>query len=67
MNQTDGEVEPSDPRVVDGRPRIKSSRISPRSVVFSHFLPALILGMGVLTLVLILIAAGVLLGFIPFR
>lgn len=51
------------------RPRLKpaGSRIQARSALYGRLLPSLIIGMGVLMVVLIVVAAGVLLGFVPFR
>ncbi len=52
-----------------GRPRLKpgGSRIQEGSALYGRLLPSLIIGMGVLMVVLIIVAAGVLLGFVPFR
>ncbi len=51
------------------RPRLKpgGSRIPEGSRLYGRLLPALIVGLGVLMVVLIVVAAGVLLGFVPFR
>jgi hypothetical protein len=43
------------------------SRISAKSTLYTRVLPILILALGVLTAALILFAAGVLLGLVPFR
>jgi len=43
------------------------SRFPPGSAAYSRFLPALILGLAILMGVLILVAAGVLLGWVPYR
>lgn len=54
----------------DPKPRasgLKSARAPADSVLFRRLLPALLIGMAVLTAVLIVVAAGVLLGFVPFR
>jgi hypothetical protein len=37
------------------------------SVFYNRVVPILLAGMAVLTIVLILVAAGVLLGFVPFQ
>ncbi len=50
-----------------GREKPIGSRISAGSVFYTRVLPILILAMGILTAALILLAAGVLLGIIPFR
>lgn len=42
------------------------SRAPKDSMLFEKLIPALLIGMGVLTVVLILVAAGVLLGIIHF-
>ncbi len=42
------------------------SHIPTSSVLFDKIIPALLIGMGVLTVVLILFAAGVLLGIVHF-
>ena len=41
-------------------------RIPARSILFQRLLPAALVGMAVLTLALILVALGVLLGWIPW-
>ena len=43
------------------------SRISSGSPLYTRVLPIVILAMGVLTAALILFAAGVILGIVPFR
>ena len=43
------------------------SRFPPGSGAYSRFLPALILGLAIIMGVLILVAAGVLLGWVPYR
>jgi len=43
------------------------SRITGRSALYTRVLPVLILALGLLTAALILFAAGVLLGLVPFR
>lgn len=47
------------------RPRSKS-RAPNNSFAFEKLIPALLIGMGILTVVLILFAAGVLLGIVHF-
>ena len=49
------------------RERRTGSRISQGSVFYTRVLPVLILAMGIVTAALILFAAGVVLGIIPFR
>lgn len=51
------------------RPRLKpeGSRIPDGSRLYGRLLPSLIIGMAVLMVVLIVVAAGVLLGYVPFR
>ena len=44
-----------------------TSRIPSGSVFYRRVLPVFLVVMGVLTLGLILVAAGVLLGFVPWR
>lgn len=43
------------------------SRVPEDSVFYNRVVPILLAGMAVLTIVLILVAAGVLLGFVPFQ
>jgi hypothetical protein len=43
------------------------SRIPQGSRLYGRLLPALIVGLGALMILLIIVAAGVLLGFVPFR
>ena len=43
----------------------RSSRM-PNSVFYEKVVPALLIGMGVVTVVLMVVAAGVLLGFVHF-
>lgn len=65
-----GPAESAAPRSdMTDRPRLKpgGSRIQAGSALYGRLLPALIVGMGVLMVVLIIVAAGVLLGFVPFR
>ncbi len=59
------ESEPATP----GRWRVKpsGSRIPERSQFYTRWMPALIIALGVLMVLLIIVAAGVLLGFVPFR
>ena len=72
MGEVD-EIGPTESAVVSSdqthRPRLKpgGSRIQAGSAIYGRLLPALIIGMGVLMVVLIVVAAGVLLGFVPFR
>ena len=47
--------------------KASGSRIPSGSPFYARVLPILILAMGVLTAVLILFAAGVVLGIVPFR
>jgi len=47
--------------------KTSGSRISSGSPLYTRVLPILILAMGVLTAALILFAAGVILGIVPFR
>ena len=47
--------------------KTSGSRISSGSSLYTRVLPILILAMGVLTVGLILFAAGVILGIVPFR
>jgi hypothetical protein len=49
------------------RKKSSGSRISSGSPLYTRVLPVLILAMGVLTVALILLAAGVILGIVPFR
>ncbi len=44
-----------------------SSRIPDGSQVYGRLLPALIIALGVLMVLLIVVAVGVLVGFVPFR
>ena len=46
---------------------VSGSRIPSGSPFYARVLPILILAMGILTAVLILFAAGVVLGIVPFR
>lgn len=43
------------------------SHIPEGSVFFDKVIPILLIGMGVLTVAIILIAAGILLGIVPFK
>jgi hypothetical protein len=43
------------------------SRIPSGSVFYSKVVPFVLVGLGILTAVLILVAAGVLLGILPYR
>ena len=47
-------------------PANSKSRIPENSVLFEKVIPAALIFMGILTVVLILFAAGVLLGFVQF-
>ncbi|HLF80951.1 MAG TPA: hypothetical protein VI410_04215 [Anaerolineales bacterium] len=49
------------------RKKSSGSRISSGSPLYTRVLPIMILAMGVLTVALILFAAGVILGIVPFR
>jgi hypothetical protein len=49
------------------RPAPAGSRFPPGSAAYSRFLPALILGLAIIMGVLIFVAAGVLLGWVPYR
>lgn len=57
-------TDPAPSRRPTGR---RDSRLPGDSWVYRRGLPALLLGMGVVTIGLILTAAGVLLGVIPWR
>lgn len=50
----------------DQRRAQPKSHAPQNSILFERLIPALLIGMGVLTVVLILFAAGVLLGIIHF-
>ncbi len=51
-----------------GRPIVRgTSRMPDDSVLFERVIPVVLAGLGILTVVLILFAAGVLLGIVPFR
>ncbi len=50
----------------DQRRSQSKSHAPENSFLFEKLIPALLIGMGVLTVILILFAAGVLLGFIHF-
>jgi hypothetical protein len=65
-----------EPRASEGKPSAKAatprrtsgrSRIPPGSSATSRLLAALIIGLAMLTIVLILVATGVLLGVTPYR
>ena len=43
------------------------SRIPAQSVFYDKVIPLLLIGMGILTVACILVAAGVLLGFVPYK
>ena len=47
--------------------KASGSRFPTGSAVYSRFLPALIFGLAIIMGVLILVAAGVLLGWVPYR
>ncbi len=58
---------PSDARD-EGRVIVRGrSHMPTDSVFFERVIPLVLAGMGIVALALILIAAGVLLGFVPFR
>jgi hypothetical protein len=55
---------------VDTRPKKPgrdASRMPENSVFFDKIVPVVLIGLAVVTVVVILIAAGVLLGIVPFR
>lgn len=55
---------------VDHQPRVivrGKSHMPPNSVLYERIIPIALGGMGILTVILILFAAGVLLGLVPFR
>lgn len=45
----------------------KPSRIPEGSMFYERLLPWILIGLGVITLLLILVAAGVLLGIVPYQ
>jgi hypothetical protein len=52
---------------MEGKERDQSTaRIDSDSVFFNRIVPALLVSMGIVMAVLIILAAGVLLGFVPF-
>ena len=51
-------------RVARGR---KTSRVPAGSTAFSSLLPSLIVGLAIVLAVLVIIAAGVLFGIVPYR
>jgi hypothetical protein len=52
--------------VPEPRPDIKS-RLPANSVFYNRVIPLLLIGMAVVTVIFILIAAGVLLGLVPYQ
>lgn len=50
-----------------GKPGRDRSRMPANSVFFDKVIPILLIGMAILTAAFILIAAGVLLGVVPYR
>lgn len=65
----EGESEPILSPATRSRRQIRrgKSRVPEDSVFYNRVVPILLAGMAVLTVVLILVAAGVLLGFVPFQ
>lgn len=49
------------------KPRNSPSRIRADSLFYTRVVPILLIAMGVITATLILLAAGVLIGVVPFR
>lgn len=45
----------------------RQSRIPANSFFYERVIPAILLGLGVITVLLILVAVGIVLGMIPFR
>jgi hypothetical protein len=50
-----------------GREPEGPSRIPARSVWFSKVIPAVLIGLGILMVLLIALAAGILIGIVPYR
>jgi hypothetical protein len=62
------DVEPSSARKAERKVAGQTiNRMPENSPLFEKVVPLLLIGMGVVTTLLILFAAGVLLGFIPFQ
>lgn len=61
--QVKGSERPSDPEPSKKRP---INRMPAGSVFYDRIIPLLLVGMGVVLVAMILLAAGVLLGLIPF-
>ena len=52
------------PQAMSRKPRAAKSRMPSKSVFYEKVIPVLLIGMGILTILLILFALGVLLGVI---
>ncbi len=59
-------IVPVDSKRVDMPGRTSKSHVPENSMLFERVVPALLIFMGILTVVLILFAAGVLLGIVHF-
>ena len=67
MDERDGSQRAADVPAGEARPRPEGSHIPAGSVTYARLLPALLVVMAVIMGLLIVIAAGVLLGFVPYR
>ncbi|MEW6568538.1 MAG: hypothetical protein AB1449_10325 [Chloroflexota bacterium] len=47
--------------------RRRQARVPEDSIFYSRLVPILMVAMGILTVILILVAVGVLIGLVPFR
>lgn len=48
-------------------PKMKRSHFPTHSAFYDKFIPIILIVMAIMTAVFILVAAGILLGFVPFR
>lgn|GEM_PF-2828085 len=46
---------------------MKRTHIPPNSTFYNKFIPVILIVMAIMTAIFILVAAGILLGFVPFR
>ena len=56
-----------EPEERGGREAEGPSRIPAGSVFYSKIVPAVLIGLGILTVVLIIVAVGILLRIVPYR
>ena len=67
MDERQGSRTAADVPAGEARPKPEGSRVPAGSVTYSRLLPALIVVMAVIMGLLIVVAAGIVLGFVPYR